>query len=184
MFQASLVEWLPVCTHLAEIVATFSIQAMIWPPKVLTWWFVCGGSTSSTLSTLVCSAGTASWYSWHSPGSAKTRRWHQPPASPSASCGACAACTRLSRAAAQQVCNDLSVEEPHPPPLCGQAVLHLLQLCVRNDLLQLHLCTHTHTHIKKTNKGALRRFLFGTGVQPYCVHRHLPYRRLFAWQQR
>lgn len=60
-------------THHAAIVATFSIQAMIWPPKVLTWWLACGGSTSSTLSTRVLSAGTASSYSWHSPGeSAKT----------------------------------------------------------------------------------------------------------------
>lgn len=103
MFQAYLVEVLPVCTHLAEIVATFSIQAMIWPPKVLTWWFVWGGSTSSTLSTLVCSAGTASWYSWHSPESAKTRRSHQSPASPSATSQstARAACTWLSCAAAQ-----------------------------------------------------------------------------------
>lgn len=82
--QASLIEVLPVCTHLAEIVATFSIQAMIWPPKVLTWWFVCGGSTSSTLSTLVCSASTASWYSWHSPGSTETRKSHQSSTSPSA----------------------------------------------------------------------------------------------------
>lgn len=58
------------------MVATFSIQAMIWPPKVLTWWFACGGSTSSTLSTRVLSAGTAPWYSWHSPG-ARGWRWRR-----------------------------------------------------------------------------------------------------------
>lgn len=46
------------CRHLAAMVATFSIQAMICPPKVLPWWLACGGSTSSTLSTRVFSAGT------------------------------------------------------------------------------------------------------------------------------
>lgn len=47
---------------------------MIWPPKVLTWWLACGGSTSSTLSTRVRSAGTASWYSRHSPGESAKKK--------------------------------------------------------------------------------------------------------------
>ena len=52
--------------HLAAMVATFSIQAIICPPNVLTWWLAWGGNTSSTLSTLVRSAATACWCSSHS----------------------------------------------------------------------------------------------------------------------
>lgn len=64
--------------HLAAMVATFSIQAMIWPPKVLPWWLVWGGRTSSTLSTRVFSAGTVwlqSLLSRSSQGGAEGGRW-------------------------------------------------------------------------------------------------------------
>lgn len=46
--------------YLAEILATVSIQAMIWPPKVFPWWFAWGGWTSSILCTWVRSVETAS----------------------------------------------------------------------------------------------------------------------------
>lgn len=41
------------------------------------------------------------------------------------------------------------MDEPHPPPLCRQAVLHLFRLCVRDHLFQLYLHEHTHTHTQK-----------------------------------
>ena len=37
------------------------------------------------------------------------------------------------------------MNEPHPPPLGRQAILHLLSLRVRDDLLQLDL--HTVTQV-------------------------------------
>lgn len=53
-------ERLHVEKYLAEILATVSIQAMIWPPKVFPWWFAWGGWTSSILCTWVRSVETAS----------------------------------------------------------------------------------------------------------------------------
>lgn len=72
------------------------------------------------------------------------------------------------------------MDESHPPPLCCQAVLHLLHLCIRNHLLELYLCTENQRGQKKISE--LQK---SAGVlEIVSVPAPLPFQIQFVWKQK